>query len=226
MQVKDVLDKVVSDQRDALAVLVRHGAYAYQNLQTPYDMIDAKDVLATVDEIYGMTDSLEAEGYEIGDMILSFDNHSLVSRRIDEGAIVVLTKALGRPQLIKLQVALGLYTRALEKALANEATETVVETGPETGPETRPETAPEAAPETLTQAEAVPAPIPEDAPKLVDSNENGGLARGFGRFLGKAFSGDGTASPQKRGGLKDEEIKAAILAGKKVRHYRGQAYIE
>lgn len=202
MQVKEILDKLVKDQPDALAVLVRHGEYAYQNLQAPYDMIAAEDVLETVSDVYHMTDSLEDEGYTIGDMILSFDNHSLVSRKIDGGAIVVLANAMARPQLIKLQVGLGLYVRSLEKALANEPAEE--------------EATVEAAPEPAN---------PEPEEKLSLPAQGSGLTQGFGRMLGRAFGGDTVASKNNTGPT-DEEIAAAIKAGKKVRHYRGQAYIE
>ena len=121
MQVKDVLDKVVADQPDALAVMVRHGGFDYQNLRPPYDMLPAKEMLQIVGEVYDMTETLEDEGYVFGDMILSFGDHSVISRRINDGTMVVLTEALARPQLIKLQVGLGLYKRALEKALTSES---------------------------------------------------------------------------------------------------------
>lgn len=209
MQVKAILDKVVKDQPDALAVLVRHGDYDYQNLQSPYDMIASDEILGTVSNVYDLTDSLEAEGYQIGDMILSFDNHSVVSRKIDGGAIIVLSSSLARPQLIKLQVGLGLYVRALEKALASEPAED------------EPETAPvEAAPaEAAASKEELAPPVQGSV-----SAQNNGIAKGFGRILGKAFGGDGVASTSN--GPTQEEIDAALAAGKKVRHYRGRAYIE
>lgn len=118
MQVKEVLNKIVTDQPDALAVLVRHGDFDYQNLKPPYDVMPAKEVLQIVGDVYDLTEVLAEEGYQFGDMILSFEEHSVVSRKLKDGAIVVLTRSLARPQLIKLQVGLGLYTRALEKALA------------------------------------------------------------------------------------------------------------
>ena len=200
MQVKDVLDRVVKDQPDALAVLVRHGEYDYQNLQPPYDVIGSDEVLETVNDVYQMTDSLEDQGYQIGDMILSFDNHSVVSRKIDDGAMVVLTRALGRPQLIKLQVGLGIYTRALEKALAKESGT---------------DTADEAAPHPQPTAEA-------DVKISMPASQNG-IGKGLGRMFGRAFGGGtgGTSS-----GPTKDEIAEAIKAGKKVRHYRGRTYIE
>lgn len=214
MRVKDILDKVVKDQPDALAVLVRHGEYDYQNLKPPYDMIPAKDVLETVSEVFMVTDTLEDEGYDIGDMILSFDNHSVVSRKINDGVMMVLTSSLGRPQLIKLQVALGLYTRALEKALGQE----------DAGADDQPVAA---APE----PEAAPAQEPADGDNseklsMGAAGQGSVLSKGIGRMFGKAFGGDNVASKKADTGPTDEEIAAAIKAGKKVRHYRGQAYIE
>ena len=201
MQVKDVLDRVVKDQPDALAVLVRHGEYDYQNLQPPYDVIGSDEVLETVNDVYQMADSLEDEGYQIGDMILSFDNHSIVSRKINDGAMVVLTRALGRPQLIKLQVGLGIYTRALEKALAREPGDDAVEEAP---------------------AEADAAATEPDVSISMPASQNG-IGKGLGRMFGKAFGG-GTGGTST--GPTEEEIADAIKAGKKVRHYRGRTYIE
>ncbi|MEM9031426.1 MAG: hypothetical protein AAGB18_02175 [Pseudomonadota bacterium] len=159
MRVKDVLEKVVNDQPNALAVMVRHADFDYQNLRPPYDMVPAKEVLQIVGDVYDMADSLESEGYVFADMILSFGDHNVVSRKINDGAVVVLTQALARPQLIKLQVGLGLYTRALEKALEHENS---AEDGP--APEVIEPKAvqPEAAPEPKA---AEPAPEPEKPKK-------------------------------------------------------------
>ena len=200
MQVKQILDKVVNDQPDVLAVLVRHGGHDYQNLKPPYDMLPSFELLATVSDVFDLSNGLEEEGYQIGDMILSFDEHSVVSRKIDDGTVVVLTKALARSQLIKLQVGLGLYIRALQKALA--------ETDHDGGD------AMEVAPVAARSGSGMSAPA-----------QANGIARGWGKMIGKAILGDRTPSPA-GAGPSEAEIAAAIKAGKKVRHYRGQAYID
>jgi len=193
MQVDDVLNKVVNDQPSALAVMVRHDGRDYQNLQPPYDMIAAGEVLETVSDMFSMTDTLEDEGQQITDMVFSFDEHALVSRRIAGGGTVsVLAHALARPQLIKLQVALGLYVRALEKALA----------------------------ETEDDQTEI-APIDTETTLSVPAQTNG-MTRSLGQKIGNALFGGKMSSD----GPTEDEIAAAIKAGKKVRHYRGQAYIE
>lgn len=156
MQVKEVLNKIVTDQPDALAVLVRHADFDYQNLKPPYDVMPAKEVLQIVGDVYDLTDVLAEEGYQFGDMILSFEEHSVVSRKLKDGAIVVLTRALARPQLIKLQVGLGLYTRALEKALVADNSDTPPETSASAAP---------AAAAAAPAPDAAATPAPEAAAK-------------------------------------------------------------
>lgn len=207
MQVNDVLDKLVTDQPDAIAVLVRMSDGDYENLKAPYDIISAEDVLEIVGDVFTMTDSLEDEGFDIGDMILSFDEHAVVSRKVDGGSIVVLTRALGRPQLIKLQVSLGLYVRALEKAMAN-------------GKDVPGVTESNGSANHGTQDEPS---LPAESAHQAEPAIRGWLGRAFGGGNGNG-NGNGSANAQLK--ASEADIAAAKAEGKKPRFYRGQVYYD
>lgn len=151
MPCKDVLDKIVSGNPDIRAAMVFDGERVVHNCEAPYDMLDVAAVLETVAEIYEMTQALEDEDVDIGDLVLGFDDHAITVRRFDgDKYLAALTGTLKRAQVLKVQVSLGLYLKAIAKALEEE-----------------PAPAHDAisAPVAKAEAEVMPDPVPAEEPK-------------------------------------------------------------
>ena len=121
MQIDTILDKVVASNPDVIAALVRYDGKVFHNLRPPYDMFPAAEVLETFADVYDLTESVDDDRLDFGDLILGFDDHSFVVRPIDGGLMVALTRPMRRAQLLKVQVGLGLYAKSVGKAISGDA---------------------------------------------------------------------------------------------------------
>lgn len=232
MAVKDTLDKIVERHPDVIGAMVMHGGAVQHNLEAPYDILAIDTILETFEEIFEQTSMLEDEGYDFGELIMDLANHSVIVRAIEGGLLAVLAPSLQRGQLVKLHVGLGLFGKAIEKALQEDVH------------------APTAAPE---PAPAEPSQVPaEDAteralsqPRVLSEpvNDESSLSSGvFGRRRG-GFRGtkemianrldrsaDAVSEPTPK-----EDVEATPDDGiprhpdgtpKKMRKYRGQIFWE
>ncbi|MEO1536759.1 MAG: hypothetical protein AAFR73_03440 [Pseudomonadota bacterium] len=177
MAVKDTLDKIVERHPDVIGAIVMHDGKVWHNLESPYDIVDTKMTLETFGEIFEQTAVLEDEGYDFCELMVDFVNHSFIVRSIDNGLLAVLSPQMQRGQLVKLHVGLGIFGKAVEKALAEETAE------PE-APAPAAETAPVAGPDAhLAQDDAHKE---ENAPR---DESFIGAALGFGRKRPGGFRG-------------------------------------
>ena len=146
MQIDAVLDKICKQSDDIIAAMVLRDGQSYHNLSGPYDLLSPNDILGALEDAFDLGQEMDVDGMDMGDILLGFDEHSLIARRLDNGILAVLTKQMRRQHLLKLQVGLGLATRALERAFT-EAPQAAVASAPITPKaEVQAEPAPEAAP--------------------------------------------------------------------------------
>ncbi len=117
MAIKDTLDKIVERHKDLLGAMVLSDGRIHHNLESPYDVISVELVLETLNEIFETTEMLAEEGNDFGEVMIDFSNHSLIARSIDDGVLAVLAPRLQRGQLVKLHVGLGVFAKAVQKAL-------------------------------------------------------------------------------------------------------------
>ncbi|MEM6385001.1 MAG: hypothetical protein AAF718_02070 [Pseudomonadota bacterium] len=120
MAVKDTLDKIVERHPDVIGAMVTHNGQLQHNLESPYDIIDVEAILETFSEIFEQTTILGDEGYDFGEVMIDFANHSFIVRSIEGGLLAVLAPQLQRGQLVKLHVGLGIFGKAIEKAIEQE----------------------------------------------------------------------------------------------------------
>lgn len=146
MQIDAVLDKICDKNDDIIAAMVLRSGETYHNLSGPYDLLNPRDILGALEDAFDLGQEMDVDGMDMGDILLGFDEHSLIARRLDNGILAVLTKQMRRQHLLKLQVGLGLAARALERAFT-EVPPAAVPTAPVTPKvEVQAEPAPEAAP--------------------------------------------------------------------------------
>ena len=220
MAVKDALDAITKRHPDVIGALVLHDGNVHHNLEAPYDMISTETVLETFSEIFEHTAMLEDEGLDFGEMIMDFANHSFIVRSIEGGILAVLAPRLQRGQLVKMHVGLGLFGKAVQKALEEDA-----------------ESA--AAPVTETHA-----PAENSAPEaaMEDATDESSIVRGFSRPRG-GFRGtkemiasrlapaiDAISEPEPKEDVATTSEDGVPLnpdgTPKKKKYYRGQVYYE
>ncbi len=127
MAVKDTLDKITERHPDVIGTMVVHDGRVRHILEAPHDMISTGEVLETFSEIFEHTAMLEDEGLDLSEMLVDFANHSFIVRSIEGGILAVLAPRLQRGQLVKLHVGLGLFGKAVQTALEDEASSGPVE---------------------------------------------------------------------------------------------------
>ncbi len=236
MSVKDTLDKIVERHADVIGAMVVHNGTVHHNLEEPYDMISADAILETFSEILEHTTMLADEGYDFGELMLDFANHSFIVRAIDDGLLAVLAPRLQRGQLVKLHVGLGLHAKAVQKAL-NEAP-SVEAAAPEPAPVAAEPAAPEPVQPVVAEP-AVEAPSAEAAP-ADESSMGRNFQRKRGGFRGtKAMLAArveqaiaATTAPKPKEPEPEEQVNEdgvplnADGTPKKRKMYRGQVYYE
>ncbi|MEM7719445.1 MAG: hypothetical protein AAF222_09580 [Pseudomonadota bacterium] len=236
MSVKDTLDKIVERHPDVIGAMVLYNGQVQHNLEPPYDIVSIDVILDMLADIFEQTSMLADEGFEFGELMLDFPNHSFIVRTIDGGLLAVLAPSLQRGQLVKLHVGLGIFGKAVQKSLEEAAHE--------------PEQAVEAAPvqaESAPQIDAEPERVvsqPIIEPDQRNSSEDGAAEGGFFSFGKKRRGGfrgtkellasrvqeamDATSEPQP----KEPEVSADGVplnpdgTPKKKRIYRGQVFYE
>lgn len=218
MAVNDILDKIVERYPDVIGAIAKHEDRVFHNLQAPYDIVCAESIMQTFTEMFDLADALVDEGFAFDELILDFDSHSFIIRVIDNGLLVILTPQLQRAQLVKLQVGLGLFTKSVAKALAEEPAPAVVEAMPEPEPE----------PEQIDAVEPV-----ETEEETQATGLQGKL--GFvGKRLGRALTGatkdvmavDVDAVKKSAETSKDEVPIGPDGKPKKARMYRGVVFYD
>ncbi|MEO0917851.1 MAG: hypothetical protein AAFY31_12855 [Pseudomonadota bacterium] len=237
MSVKAALDKIVERHPDVIGAMVLHDNKVAHNLEAPYDVVDIATVMEMLAEIFEQTSILADEGYEFGELMLDFSNHSFIARTIDGGLLAVLAPAMQRGQLVKLHVGLGIFGKAVQKALAEQGI--CAELSPTPGSDV-------IAPSPMAETEPVrivSQPLSEpvsDEPTEAPEAQNGGIF-GFGKKRRGGFRGtkellasrvqeaiDATSEPQP----KEPEVNADGVplnpdgTPKKKRIYRGQVFYE
>lgn len=214
MAVKDTLDKITERHPDVIGAMVVHDGRVQHNLEAPYDLISADEVLETFSEIFEHTAMLEDEGLVFSEMMMDFANHSFIVRSIEGGILAVLAPRLQRGQLVKLHVGLGLFGKAVQKALEEEQSSGPVEAA----------------------EEAVGTDLSD-----IETDENEPPIRGFTRHKG-GFRGtkemiasrmeqavDAVSEPKPKETAQVSEDGIPLNPDgtpKKKKYYRGQAYYE
>lgn len=193
MAVKETLDKIVERHPDVIGAMVSHGGRVQHNLESPYDIIEIDAILETFEEIFEQTSILEDEGYEFSELMLDFANHSFIVRSIDGGLLAVLAPQMQRGQLVKLHIGLGIFGKAIQKALDEEASAPAAGAAPvvEAAPvEPAPEPAP-MPPQEITDAtgRVYSTPVQDSGDAFAEDNGGSGSLFGFGKKRRGGFRG-------------------------------------
>lgn len=234
MPVKDTLDKIVERHPDVIGAMVMHNGAVQHNLDAPYDIVAVDVILETFSEVFEQTSMLADEGYEFSELIMDLADHSFIVRTFDGGILAVLAPSLQRGQLVKLHVGLGLFGKAIEKAIQDQAA-SFVDTAPIT-----PSVQQTAEPQQAAVPDSAPvetAPLQDAEPNIADESS---LGQGFGRRRG-GFRGtkemiasrldrahDAVDQPApKTDDVPDDGIpRHPDGTPKKMRKYRGQIFWE
>jgi len=242
MAIKETLDKIVERHKDLIGAMVLSEGHIHHNLEAPYDVISAELILETLTEIFETTEMLADEGNDFGEVMIDFANHSLIARSIDNGVLAVLAPRLQRGQLVKLHIGLGVFAKAVQKAL--EETEVTEASTPEATPE--PEQPAVVMPQAVKPPTEEELAAAESESKAREEGSEGGefsLGRAFKRKRA-AFRGSKglIASRMMTDPVTDKADAAAADSGenvneegvplnedgtpKKKKMYRGQVYYE
>lgn len=190
MAVKDTLDKIVERHPDVIGAMVMHDGMIQHNLESPYDILSIDTILETFAEIFEQTSILEDEGYDFGEVMIDFANHSFIVRSIDNGLLAVLAPQMQRGQLVKLHVGLGIFGKAMQKAIEEEKAAPVAAAPVEAAPAPQPEPVVEKAPKVIFDATAPQYPEPEEVEDEAASAESAmSLMLGLGRKRRGGFRG-------------------------------------
>lgn len=202
MAVKDTLDKIVERHPDVIGAMLMHGGKIQHNLESPYDILAVDTMLETFEEIFEQTSILEDEGYDFGELMLDFANHSFIVRSIDGGLLAVLAPQMQRGQLVKLHVGLGIFGKAVQKAIEDEAVAPAPVEAAAPAPVADPVV--EKAPPVVTYDAAAPQPAQEPV-EAAPSEEPAGDESMLGAMLG--------LGKKRRGGFRGtKELLAARVA--------------
>ena len=241
MPVNDTLNKIVERHPDVIGAMVLSDGQVHHNFEAPYDVISVELILETLSEIFENTAMLEDEGYNASEVIIDFVNHSLIVRTIENGVLAALAPRFHRGELVKLQVGLGIFAKAVQMALA-EAPE-VAETAP-TDPETGvAEEPPQSVVEDQVSYEAAPDPDIEpdienvdasdlNIPGLPKRNKRGGYRRTKDMLAGRLMHvGEAVSDPQPKEDSAEENVEEDVplnedATPKTMKMYRGQIYYE
>ena len=116
MSLRDALNKITARHPDVLGVMVRLDGDVTHTLESPYDMLPVSTIMENFADMLEQLEMLAEDGHPFTDILLDYDNHSVVLRALDHGVLAILTPRLHRSQLVKLQVGLGLFGKAITKA--------------------------------------------------------------------------------------------------------------
>lgn len=116
MSLHDALNKISARHPDVLGAMVQLDGEVTHTLESPYDMLPVSTIMESFADMFDQVDMLADEGHAFNDILLDYENHSVILRGLDNGVLAVLTPRLQRGQLVKLQVGLGLFGKAIAKA--------------------------------------------------------------------------------------------------------------
>ena len=232
MSVNETLNKIVERHPDVVGAMVLSEGQVHHNLEAPYDVISVDLILDTLSEVFENTSMLEDEGYDFSEVMIDFANHSLIVRSIETGVLAVLAPRLQRGQLIKLHVGLGIFAKAVQKALAEAPVAVEAETA---------EVDVAAEPDVQVQGTKDPAPqtdienvdaIEPSIPGFPKRNKRGGFRRTKEMLAGRLMHvEDAVSEPQPKDDRaetpSDEDVPLnADGTPKTKKMYRGQVYYE
>ncbi len=119
MSVELVLDKISAHNSDVLGCIAKSGDQIFANLPELYDLIDQQDVAEHAENLFAVTNDLEADEDTLDQLFLQYEHHSIFARRIDDGVLLILNKPMERSQVKKMQLGVNLFLKPLKRALAD-----------------------------------------------------------------------------------------------------------
>lgn len=117
MSVEGVLNKISAHNSDVVGCIAKHGDALYHNLPAMYDLLDTNGVTEYAENMFALTDGLQAEHAAFEQMFLEYENHSIFARRLDDGLLLLLNKPMERSQFKRVQVGVNLFLKPLDRAL-------------------------------------------------------------------------------------------------------------
>lgn len=118
MQINTVLDKLSAHNHDIIGCIVSQDGKLTHNLREPYEVVDARTISEQAETMLDLMSHLEPAAGEIDQTFLEMEAHSVYARRLNDGALIIVNKPMGRDAFRKVKVGVNLFIKPLEKALA------------------------------------------------------------------------------------------------------------
>ncbi|MEM8753017.1 MAG: roadblock/LC7 domain-containing protein [Pseudomonadota bacterium] len=119
MSVNVILDKLCAHNEGVIGCLVTHGQATHHNFADPYSLVDAEAIGEEASQIFELLETLENPEPEVSEVFLEMPNHSVFARRMDDGVLVVLNKAVDRRVFKRLKVGVNLFVKPLKRELTS-----------------------------------------------------------------------------------------------------------
>lgn len=112
-----VLDKITKHNAEILGCIVTNGARSYSNLPENYELVDAEAVGEYVSNMFNVMGALEDTEPQFENLVLDYDGHTLVAKRIESGVLALVNNPIRSAGLKKMQVGVSLFLKPLNQAL-------------------------------------------------------------------------------------------------------------
>lgn len=117
MHVDSILDKLSAHNHDIIGCIVSQNGKMTHNLREPYEVIDAASISERALNMLDLMENLADTAGSVDQVFLEMEAHSVYARRVDNGALVIVNKPMGRNAFKKVKVGVNLFIKPLERAL-------------------------------------------------------------------------------------------------------------
>lgn len=117
MQINNVLDKLSSHNHDIIGCIISQNGKLAHNLREPYEVVDAASISERAIHMLDLMEGMKDAAGEIDQVFLEMEAHSVYARRVEDGALIIVNKPMGRNAFRKVKVGVNLFIKPLEKAL-------------------------------------------------------------------------------------------------------------
>ena len=118
MQVNTVLDKLSAHNPDIIGCIVTQNGKLTHNLRDPYEVVGVNTISEQAEHMLDLMGNLEPDAGVIDQAFLEMEAHSVYTRRVENGALVIVNKPMGRDAFRKVKIGVNLFIKPLEKAMS------------------------------------------------------------------------------------------------------------
>ncbi|MEM7507391.1 MAG: hypothetical protein AAF415_11655 [Pseudomonadota bacterium] len=126
-----ILDKIARHNSDVLGCIATDGVESYNNLPEAYELVDAEAMGEYVNNMFAVMQELEASEPDFENLVLEYEGHTIVAKRIEGGALALINNPINRGGLKKMQVGMNLFLNPLAQAMKGPEVAAIRVEGPE-----------------------------------------------------------------------------------------------